>query len=810
MSIAKRGIILVSLDLSNFFGSIEWGLVIGLALKLGMPETMTEAFLAFLSGLKRRFKVGDTFSNEWHTTLCGTPQGDALSILWANLASLILVKRLSNLRVWFGSKVYVDDRYLWVKSIAALKKTLASVKLFDDLACNRLNPKKTKVMATSLRKGVHKVSFDGHLLSTVSHLKGLGCTLSSVRRAFNDGGNARAATALATLKRARHTATVWSFRKRVISNKVRPQLAYGAALSSATKACIAKVRTAAVRLVWGRGRASRAPELVLQCLTDPAKSDPASAVAVETIVSVLRGVVGNPGRYQLLMDIAASKRVRPRALRSNHPTARFLAALKSLGADLSSEGVLSHPAFPNIALSKVNVKEAVPYLRDAVKYNLTKILALRSRKVNPRSGRTARSDFQDLPFAVDWESTLSLLREKRDSEKGTGVTEDQAKALTVILTGAQRSMERLFRHKQPIHPGLPAPASAVCPFCDMGVPEAPKHIFWECEAHSAAHVKCGTVQLLKDWNALAQGNDWMESFDFPDYLLCNGIVQEDPFLLPGPNPIVVDGRVCLATDGSTQNSSVRRLRYSGVGVTGSPGPSWTYHAPLGGPTQQNDKAELVAAVLTVEAVAHQASAFPGGVLLYIDNDWVCTNVARVSAGWRPPNSFAHIWWWRRLEVAISLLPPSAVATQWVPSHKDFTDVARGTLTADQLRLNSAADTLAEAGRNANAPNPVFQKAILARKDIIRKIQLTLIEVHLSRKALEASLIAAMLVTDSVIPLGLPPAQEARLLSVRDRVPSYCWASGSGVAVVPGLSARLFHADLPGDTRTGKAAVEAAK
>ena len=590
------------------------------------------------------------------------------------------------------------------------------------------------------------------------------------------------------------------------------------------------MRTATVRLVWGQGRATRAPELVLQCLTDPAKSDPASAVAVETIVSVLRGVVGNPVRYQLLMDIVTSKRVRPRALRSNHPTARFLAALKSLGVELSSEGLLSHPAFPDISLSKVNVKEAVPYLRDAVRYNLTKTLAIRSRKVNPRSGRTARSDFQDLPFAVDWESTLSLLREKRNEEKGTGVSEDQSKALTVILTGSQRSMERLFRHKQPVHPGLPAPASAACPFCDMGVPETPKHIFWECEAHSAAHAKCGTEQLLKDWNVLAQGNDWMESFDFPDHLLCNGIVQEDPFLLlwkkslpgessdtlelppwdPGPSPILVDGRVCLATDGSTQNPTERRLRYSGVGITGSPGSSWSYHAPLGGPTQQNDKAELVAAVLAVEAVAHQSSAFPDGVLLYIGNDWVCTNVARVAKGWRPPNSFAHIWWWRRLEVAISLLPPNAVAAQWVPSHKDFTDVARGTLTADQLRLNSAADSLAEAGRNANAPNPTFQKAMLARKNIIRKIQLTLIEVHLSRKALEASLIAAMVVTDSVIPLGLPPVQEACLLSVRDRVPSYCWASGSGVAVVPGLSSRLFHADLPGDTRTGKAAVAAAK
>jgi hypothetical protein len=114
MLLASRGLLLVSLDLPKFFDSIEWGLIQGLAMELGMPPHIMDAFLAFLSELKRRLKVGDTFSRERISTTCGTPQGDALSILWANLASVILSKRLSALKISVGHKIYVDDRYIYI------------------------------------------------------------------------------------------------------------------------------------------------------------------------------------------------------------------------------------------------------------------------------------------------------------------------------------------------------------------------------------------------------------------------------------------------------------------------------------------------------------------------------------------------------------------------------------------------------------------------------------------------------------------------------------------------------------------------
>jgi len=294
MILQKRGLLMISLDLSKFFDSIEWGLLENLARELGLPESYLQAFLSFLQKLRRRFKVGDTFSEDWKTTLCGTPQGDAMSIIWANLSSLILSMRMSKLGI--GHKIYVDDRYLWGRTISVLKRTLSEVSKFDSLAKNRLNPDKTKLLASSpyLRKQSAKILFDGFPLKVVKHLKALGCTLSSVKRQSNAEGNRRADKAFLTAKRARCTLGPHKFKKRVISGKVCPQMAYGAALSSSSRTKLIRVRTAAIRLVWGRGRSKRAPELVLLVLTDPCRTDPQSAIAVEAILSIMRAFRKNP------------------------------------------------------------------------------------------------------------------------------------------------------------------------------------------------------------------------------------------------------------------------------------------------------------------------------------------------------------------------------------------------------------------------------------------------------------------------------------------------------------------------------------
>ncbi len=73
-----------------------------------------------------------------------------------------------------------------------------------------------------------------------------------------------------------------------------------------------------------------------------------------------------------------------------------------------------------------------------------------------------------LESRTDWDATRALLREPFDEEEGAGLTEDQSKALAVVLSGAQHAMDRLLRHKEPLFAGLPPPSSPQCPGREKG------------------------------------------------------------------------------------------------------------------------------------------------------------------------------------------------------------------------------------------------------------------------------------------------------------------------------------------------------
>ncbi len=62
-----------------------------------------------------------------------SPQGDALSILWANLTSAVSAKGLYSL-------------YIWVRNIAGLRTALEHARIYDVLCRSRLNPDKTKAL----------------------------------------------------------------------------------------------------------------------------------------------------------------------------------------------------------------------------------------------------------------------------------------------------------------------------------------------------------------------------------------------------------------------------------------------------------------------------------------------------------------------------------------------------------------------------------------------------------------------------------------------------------------------------------------
>ncbi len=133
--------------------------------------------------------------------------------------------------------------------------------------------------------------------------------------------------------------------------------------------------------------------------------------------------------------------------------------------------------------------------------------------------------------------------------------------------------------------------------------------------------------------------------DDPDILAWRRSLDVDEFDYPafppwacGPTPIIVENRYAFAIDGSTHNPTDLRLRFSGVGIAGPPGSSWAYSSPLRGVTQQNDKAELVALVLLLQAAVAHAAHFPYGIIVHIDNKWVCDTAILICQGTRPNRS----------------------------------------------------------------------------------------------------------------------------------------------------------------------------
>ncbi len=118
----------------------------------------------------------------------------------------------------------------------------------------------------------------------------------------------------------------------------------------------------------------------------------------------------------------------------------------------------------------MTVKELAPFILDAFRFKLASNLAARFAKLN-KNGKPGRRDFQTLSPHVDWDATLSFFREKSNEEKGRGLTEERSKALTSLLTESQRTCDKLFRHQEPLRPGMQPLSSPECPFCGDGCGE---------------------------------------------------------------------------------------------------------------------------------------------------------------------------------------------------------------------------------------------------------------------------------------------------------------------------------------------------
>uniref|UniRef100_A0A803TKZ4 Reverse transcriptase domain-containing protein n=1 Tax=Anolis carolinensis TaxID=28377 RepID=A0A803TKZ4_ANOCA len=178
--------LLVLLDISAAFDTIDHGILLGRLSGMGLRGTALQWLQSFLEVRSQMVKLGDTCSDPWPLT-CGVPQGSILSPMLFN----IYMKPLGEVIRSFGVRchLYADDTQLYYsfppKSKEApriLDQCLAAVLAWMSVNKLRLNPDKTEVLQVSRTsdRGIGwQPVLDGVALPLKAQVRSLGVLLDS-------------------------------------------------------------------------------------------------------------------------------------------------------------------------------------------------------------------------------------------------------------------------------------------------------------------------------------------------------------------------------------------------------------------------------------------------------------------------------------------------------------------------------------------------------------------------------------------------------------------------------------------------------
>ena len=226
----------------------------------------------------------------------------------------------------------------------------------------------------------------------------------------------------------------------------------------------------------------------------------------------------------------------------------------------------------------------------------------------------------------------------------------------------------------------------------------------------------------------------------------------------------------------------------------------------------NDKAELMAIVLTSEAVLAQRPSFPNGVEFLVDNRAVCDLCAFIAVGGPVSPTVAHCSYYRRFHAVVTTIGTQGFFSfSWVPSHTGTEAITSGKLTKVQQDLNGFADQQATIGKRAIRPPQSIIDAAYRRIKLTVLVQKLLIEVHWARKEKEAGVSAHRLKTKAIeAKAARKVALTPSLLSVQLVRPSYCYHPGVDLVTIENLGERLQRVSIPFSSRREARPLEAIK
>ena len=258
-----------SADLEKAFESIPRAPLRTLALALGLPAFLVNAWFSFLQHCERRFQLNGQVSDSVRS-LSGFPEGCGLSVLGMSLLDFCWDRYQLIFAPAAVSMSYVDNYCLLAESIGGLMRAYAAMDTFVSLWSMKLDSRKTYFWSTDAasRASLRRLGFEVKL--TASELGG---ALSFGLRSSGPIQQKRVAGLDPVFKALHRLAAPGHLKEYILRQALWPRAFHAACICPFAWSSIVSLRTKATRAL-GHGRAGAHPGIRLTFLTSDPTTDP--------------------------------------------------------------------------------------------------------------------------------------------------------------------------------------------------------------------------------------------------------------------------------------------------------------------------------------------------------------------------------------------------------------------------------------------------------------------------------------------------------------------------------------------------------
>ena len=267
--VAREEAIAVFVDRFKCFDLIIPQVSLHCAKRLGMPDQVVRACLAFYSNQMKFFKIAGFYGRKVMSTNSAV-QGCSMSIVMINCAYAVLAKQLENVAPQISMATFIDDCKIW--GPLAFEHQVADafdeICKFDESIGQRLNPTKSEVLGTSKAKAKSLNSKLRVPLTVKPRVKSLGRSLAMNNQKNSVHQTARVAKALQALHKVRQLPLGGDQKAMFIQSVVHAAWIYGAETQGLTRKSISQLRTQIARAICSSKGKSRSPFLILSTQKD--------------------------------------------------------------------------------------------------------------------------------------------------------------------------------------------------------------------------------------------------------------------------------------------------------------------------------------------------------------------------------------------------------------------------------------------------------------------------------------------------------------------------------------------------------------